>query len=118
MSPAGTRAKGAFMKIILNRHQILNVMSPLMCAVSGKSTVTAIEGVLIEASHPDVCKFTTYDLEKGVSTVTSAKVLEEGSYIINAQKMVQTLRVMDGDEVTLSVDDKLCATFEFGKSSH
>ena len=32
--------------------------------------------------------------------------------------MMQTLRVMDGEEVTLSVDDKLCAIFACGKSSH
>ena len=106
------------MKIVLNRQQILTVLSPLMCAVSGKSTVAAAEGILIEAKHPDVCKFTTYDLEKGVSTTATAKVLEEGCYIINAQKMMQTLRVMDGEEVTLSVDDKLCALFTCGKSSH
>lgn len=106
------------MKIIFNRTEISAAVAPLMCAVSGKSTLSTIEGILIEARMPDTCIMTTYDLEKGVRITVEAKVLEEGSYIINAQKFVQTLRVMDGEEVTLTVDDKLSACIFSGRSSH
>ena len=106
------------MKIVFNRQQILAAVSPLMIAASGKSTLSAIDGILIEAKHPDTCTFTAYDLEKGVKTTIETKVIEEGSYIINAQKFLGTMRVMDGDEVTLSVDKQLCALFECGRSSH
>lgn len=106
------------MKIIFNRQQILAAVSPLMIAASGKSTLSAIDGILIEAKHPDTCTFTSYDLEKGVKTTVETKVLEEGSYIINAQKFIGTMRVMEGEEVTFSVDNQLCATFTCGKSSH
>lgn len=106
------------MKIVFNRQQILAAVSPLMIAASGKSTLSSIDGILIEAKHPDTCTFTSYDLEKGVRTTIETKVLEEGSYIINAQKFIGTMRVMDGDEVTFSVDSQLCATFTCGKSSH
>ncbi len=106
------------MKIIFNRTEISAAVAPLMCAVSGKSTLSTIEGILIEARMPDTCVMTTYDLEKGVRITVEAKVIEEGSYIINAQKFVQTLRVMDGEEVTLTVDDKLSACIVSGRSSH
>lgn len=106
------------MKITFDRQQILTATAPLMCATSGKSTLSATEGILIEAKHPDVCTMTTYDLEKGVRITVEAKVLEEGSYIINAQKFVQTLRVMSEGEVTLSVNAQLCATMESGRFSH
>ena len=106
------------MKIIFNRNQISAAVAPLMCAVSGKSSITTIEGILIEAKFPDVCVMTTYDLQKGVRITVEAKVIEEGSYIINAQKFTQTLRVMDGEEVTLTVDSKLSATIVSGRSSH
>ena len=56
------------MKIVFNRQQILAAVSPLMIAASGKSTLSAIDGILIEAKHPDTCTFTAYDLEKGVKT--------------------------------------------------
>lgn len=106
------------MKITFDRQQILTATAPLMCATSGKSTLSATEGILIEAKHPDVCTMTTYDLEKGVRITVEAKVLEEGSYIINAQKFVQTLRVMSEGEVTLSVNAQLCAMMESGRFSH
>ena len=106
------------MKIIFNRSAVSAAVTPLMCAVSGKSTLSTIEGILIEARFPDTCILTTYDLEKGVRITLEAKVLEEGKYIINAQKFNQTLRVMDGEEITLSVDSKLTATIVSGRSSH
>lgn len=106
------------MKIIFNRNQISAAVSPLMCAVSGKSSMTTTEGILIEARFPDVCTMTTYDLQKGVRITVEAKVIEEGSYIINAQKFIQTLRVMEGEEITLTVDQKLSASIVSGRSSH
>ena len=106
------------MKIIFNRTAISAAVAPLMCAVSGKSTLTAIEGILIEAKIPDTCVMTTFDLEKGVRITVEAKVIEEGTYIVNAQKFMQTLRVMEGEEVTLTVDSAKVACIFSGKSSH
>ena len=106
------------MKITFDRQHVLNATAPLMCATSGKSTLSATEGILIEAKHPDVCTMTTYDLEKGVRVSVEAKVVEEGTFIINAQKFVQTLRVMSEGEVTLTVNTQLSATMESGRFSH
>jgi DNA polymerase-3 subunit beta len=106
------------MKIIFNRQKILNEITPLMCAVSGKATLSAIEGILIEATKPDTCTMTTYDLEKGVRITVEATVLEEGTYIINAQKFFQTMKVMNSEEITLTVDQKLSVCIESGKSSY
>lgn len=106
------------MKITFNRQEISNKISPLMSVVSGKSTLTAVEGILIEANSPDSCTMTAFDIEKGMKITVNCDVLEEGSYIINAQKFNQTLKVMDGEEITLTVDSKLGVLFECGKSSH
>ena len=106
------------MKITFNRQEISNKLSPLMSVVSGKSTLTAVEGILIEANEADSCTLTAFDLEKGMKVSVDCKVEEQGSYIINAQKFNQTIRVMDGEEITLTVDEKLGVLFECGKSSH
>ena len=95
-----------------------NAVAPLMCCVSGKSTLTAVEGILIEAKMPDTLILTTFDLEKGMRITTNAEVIEEGSYIINAQKFNQTLKVMDSDTLTLTVNEKCHAVIEYGKSVH
>ena len=106
------------MKVIFNKSTVMAAVAPLMCAVSGKSVLSTIEGILIEAKSPDVCVLTTYDLDKGVRTEIEAKVIEEGSFIINAQKFNQTIKVMGGDEITLTVDERLIACVSCGKSSH
>ena len=106
------------MKVIFDRQSVLAATAPLMCATGGKSTLPAIEGICIEAKHPDTCVLTTYDLEKGLRVTIDAKVIEEGCYIINAQKFNQTMRVMDGEEVSLTVDRNMTAVIESGRSSH
>ena len=106
------------MKITFNRQEINNKLAPLMSVVSGKSTLTAVEGILIEANEENSCTLTAFDLEKGMKVSVDCDVIEKGSYIINAQKFNQTIRVMDGEEITLTVDDKLSVLFECGKSSH
>lgn len=106
------------MKIVFNRQQISEAIAPLMCAVSSKSTQTAVEGILLEAGEDNSCVMTTFDLEKGMRITVSAQVDEPGTAIINAQKFQQTLRVMDGDFVTLTVDENYKACISSGKSNH
>ena len=86
--------KGEIMKIIFNRAQIITAVTPLMCAVSGKSTLSTIEGILIEAKMPDTCVFTTFDLEKGFRTKIDADLYEAGSYIISGQRFHQIIQAM------------------------
>lgn len=106
------------MKIIFDRRLLCEVFPPLMCAVSNKSTLPAIEGVLIEAGEGGECLLTTYDTDKGIRTSIEAKIFEPGSYIINAQKFSQIIRVMNGEELELDVDDRLSAKIISGKSTH
>lgn len=106
------------MKVIFDRQAILNATAPLLAATAGKSTLAATEGIKIEAISPDTCILTTYDLEKGMRTTIEAKVIEEGTFVVNAQKFNQTMRVMNGEEVTLTIDRNLTAVIECGKSSH
>lgn len=105
------------MKIVFRRDVISAAVAPLMSGVSTKMTLAATEGILIEASLPNTCVMTTYDIEKGVRIIIEADVIEAGSAIVNASKFSQIVRVMDGD-ITLTVDDRNCATIVSGRSSH
>ena len=105
------------MKIVFRKDIISAAVSPLMSGVSTKMTLAATEGILIEASLPGTCVMTTYDIEKGVRITIEADVIEAGSAIVNASKFNQIVRVMDGD-ITLTVDERNCATVVSGRSSH
>ena len=106
------------MKIVFNRTELCAAVAPLMSGVSSKMTMSATEGILIEAVAPDSCVMTTFDLEKGVRMTVKADVIEEGSAIINATKFNQTIRAMDGADITLTVDNRMKASIQSGKASH
>ena len=106
------------MKVIFNKTAINNAISPLLCAVSGRATITAIDGILIDAKEDGSCILTTFDLEKGMRVRVDADVREPGFYIINAQKFAQTIRVMEGDEILLTVNDSKQACISSGKSNY
>ena len=106
------------MKVIFNKSEINEAISPLMCAVSGKATISAIDGILIDAKEDGSCILTTFDLEKGMRVKINAKVEEAGFFIINAQKFAQTIRVMEGDEILLTVNDAKQACISSGKSNY
>ena len=53
------------MKIVFRKDVICAAVAPLMSGVSTKMTLAATEGILIEASLPNLCIMTTYDIEKG-----------------------------------------------------
>lgn len=106
------------MKIVFRKDILSAAVSPLMSGVSTKMTLAATEGILIEASLPNTCVMTTYDIEKGVRITVEADVIEAGSAIISASKLNQIVRVMDGGDITLTVDERNCATIVSGRSSH
>ncbi|MBO7196200.1 MAG: DNA polymerase III subunit beta [Clostridia bacterium] len=106
------------MKITVSKSTFVNKLAPAMGTVSNKGTITAIEGVLIETLDNEKIRISTYDMTKGVrSTFDAISVEREGKYIINAQRLYQTIRVMPEDEVVIEVNDRLNCTVSSGKAS-
>ena len=106
------------MKFTVQKSVFLNKLSPAMGTVSNKNTITSIEGVLIETVDESTVRITTYDMNKGVrSYIEAIKVEREGKFIINAQRLYQTIRVLPEDEITIEVNDKLNCTISCGKAS-
>ncbi len=106
------------MKIVFQKSRFIERLTPAMGTVSDKNTITSIEGVLIDTVGDNLLKLSTYDMKKGIVTeVECLEVIEKGSAIINASRLLQILRLMPGDEVTLTVDESYNATIEGGASS-
>ena len=105
------------MRFTVSKSTFINKLTPAMGTVSNKGTITAIEGVLIETIDGQI-RISTYDMTKGVrSTFDALEIEREGRFIINAQRLYQTVRVMPEDEVTIDVNDKLNCTISSGKAS-
>ena len=96
----------------------MRVLVPAMGTVSNKNTITAIEGVLIETLDNGTIQISTYDMNKGFRAVIEPTEIERtGRYIINAQRLYQTVRVLPDDEITFDVNDKLNCEISCGKAS-
>ncbi len=105
------------MKLVFNKQKMISAIAPLMCAVSGKTDNKPTSGILMEAVIPNKLILTSFDLEKGIRLETEVEeVIEEGIFIINAQKFNQAIKIMDTTTLTLTVDEKLHAIIEYGKS--
>ena len=111
------------MKVIFDRKQLLNAITPLLGCVSNKNTFAAIAGILVSTDADNgSCILAAYDLEKGMRTVLPCQVEEDGAYVLNANKFVQVIRSMEDDSISVSVDPKTnqttvvsgAASFVFG----
>lgn len=106
------------MKIVFSKQKLLDKLYPAMGTVSTKNTITSIEGVLIETLGGNTVRLSTYDMNKGIrATLEAEQVIEEGSYIINATRLLQIIKVLDEDQLTITVDDRFTATITAGNAS-
>ena len=104
------------MKIVFSKQKLLDKLYPAMGTVSTKNTIPSIEGVLIETLGQNKVRLSTYDMNKGVrATLEAEDVIEEGSYIINASRLLSILKVLSGDTVTIEVDENFHAKISAGQ---
>ena len=92
------------MKFTVQKSDFLNALTPAMGTVSNKNTIASIEGVLMETMPDGTIRISTYDMNKGIRAVfTPISVEREGKFIVNAQRLYQTVRVMPEDELTVDI---------------
>ena len=85
------------MKVICDTQKLSEVCSNVQRAVSSKSSIPAIEGILLRAEN-NVLTLTGYDLEVGIITTMEARVEEPGSVILNAKILCDILRNLPRSE--------------------
>lgn len=104
------------MKAIFEKNKLLSEISPMLGVVSAKNTIAAIEGIKI-TTEDGKCELCAFDNEKGIKNHVEAEITESGSYIINAGKLHQILRVLPEGNVTIEVSDRNVTRISSGISS-
>ena len=80
------------MKIVFAKSKLMDALSPAMGTVCTKNTIPSIEGVLIETMEGNNVRLSTFDMQKGMRVMmTAERVIEPGSYIINASRLLLTI---------------------------
>ena len=103
------------MKISCNSQILVEAVSNVQRAVSNKSCLTALEGILIKTQN-DKISLCGYNLEIGITTSIEARVLEEGSVVLSAKIFSDIIRRVPEDQIIISTDDKLITTIKSGTS--
>ena len=84
-------------------------------AISSKTTIPALEGILIRASEGQL-QLTGYDLEVGIQTSMEAAVKEDGVIVLNAKVFCEILRKLPGGSLDFESDARCLATINSGES--
>lgn len=101
------------MKITCERNALFEVISNVSRAVSPKSTLPALEGVLLKAQ--DQCLYLSgYDLELGMSSSIPARVEEPGEIVLTAKLFVDMVRRMAGETVSIETNAKMLTQIHCG----
>ena len=86
-------------------------------AISSKTTIPALEGIYVRAAG-GYLELTGYDLEVGIQTSIGAKVLEEGSIVLNAKVLCEILRKLPADHLEMECDSRYLASIAAGESRY
>ena len=91
------------MKFSCEKALIQSAISLTSRTVAVKSSIPALEGLLVEARE-DHIRITGYDLKTGIRTVFPADIRETGSLVLSARLFGEIIRRMPDDVVTISTD--------------
>ena len=82
-------------------------------AVSAKSSIPALEGLLIQAGSSTVT-ISGYNMQTGIRTTLDAQVQQEGELVLNARLFGDMIRRMPDDVVVFSTDGQGSVHLECG----
>ncbi len=105
------------MKIICDSAELSKACMNVQRTVSNKSTIPALEGILIEAKDGKI-KLTGYDLEVGSVIVISCEVAMEGRVVLNAKNLCDILRMVPEDVVSIECDDRNICKIKSGETEY
>lgn len=103
------------MKFSCEKETLLSLIGTASRAVTGKSAMPLLEGLLITA-ETDSLTMTGYDLSMGIRTTAEADIVEPGSIVLNAKLFYDIVRKLPQDVVYLETDDKLLTTIKCGRA--
>lgn len=104
------------MKFSCEKALLQEAIATTAWAVSSKSAIPTLEGLLIEAS--DTVKMTGYNLETGISTKISSNIIEPGKVVINAKILSDIIRLFPDETVTISVSETLTTLIMCGNAKY
>lgn len=105
------------MKFTCNTKELSDACNNVVRAVSTKTTIPAIEGILIKAKG-EFLQLTGYDFECGITTIMPASIEETGSVIINAKMLCDIIKRLNEETVEIDINERMMATITSGAAQY
>ena len=86
------------MKVICSRDRLIESVAIVQKAVSSRSTMAILDGILIEANEN--LKLTGYDQEIGIECQMEADIPEKGSLVVTSRMFGDIIRKLPEDLIT------------------
>jgi len=103
------------MKFSCEKHLLMSAIATASRAAAVKSTVPALEGLLLEAGVDSV-RVTGYDLKTGITTSLPADVPESGCLVLNARLFGEIVRKLPDSYITVETKQNLMTRITCGMS--
>lgn len=104
------------MKIIVERKELSEAVGKLSRAVSNKSAVPVLEGILFSAEE-DKLTMAAYNYEIGMKKELPIRCIEAGDIVIGAKLLGDILRKLPENEVEIYSDEKNVCHISCGSSN-
>jgi DNA polymerase-3 subunit beta len=89
------------MKFICEKSKLQEVISTAQKAVTGKSTMTILEGILLIARNDELTLIGS-DIDLSVETKIQVNVLEEGSIVVDSKLFGELIKKLPNSEVQVN----------------
>ena len=100
------------MKFSCEKALLQNAIGVASRAVSQKSSIPALEGLLLHAGQ--TVTVSGYNMQTGIRTTLSADVTEPGELVLNARLFGDIIRRMPDDVITFSSNEKMTVHLHCG----
>ena len=103
------------LKFSCEKTLLQQAVSAASRAVASKSSIPALEGILMEGDMNLV--LSGYNMQTGIRTAIEAQIHEAGRIVLNAKLFGDIIRKMPDDVIVFSADEKLVVHLSCGDAS-
>lgn len=105
------------MKINLLRTDLAEAVNNVSRAVSNKSSIPALEGILLKA-YGSKLSISGYDLEIGITTNIDATIQEQGEVVVSSKLFSEIVRKLPEEVVCIETDDRMITYITSGQADY
>ncbi|SFC85006.1 DNA polymerase III subunit beta [Butyrivibrio sp. YAB3001] len=103
------------MKFVCSKTNLVNGLQIVSKAVPSKTTMSILECIFIDVTE-GIIKFIANDMELGIQTIVEGNILERGYIAIDAKLLVDIIRKLPDNDVTIESDSNNKVTISCEKA--